>query len=415
VTELAPIAHGWISTTGETGAQNYDEFADEAEITRIVEANPASMLAVEMPHRTPEMQAAGADRPRALRHGAERLARLKREGLLAEAREFLVAYEIDAPTGRQLGIGLMAPTAWIWDAEENPTGRIIRNEDVFADKVAYYADVIRALGHLPSAVMLAAPDADGAVRGAVEEVVRGRAPTVTSRDQRANEHRVHVVTDAAGQERLLAALEAKELLVADGNHRSRAAQHVGLDAFFTVVLSAETMHIDPYHRAFRDLGTSDEEFLERVPGAGFVVGEQGPIGLYSRSGRTALTPQVEREQVPETLPHQLVEDRIVKSVLGWDPGDDRITYVGGDYGEEYLAAEVEAGRFQVALAMPPVTMRDFVAVNERRLRMPRKSTWFTPKLRAGLVVVELERQAKAERDEHDAGDPVERAPDRGPA
>ena len=93
--------------------------------------------------------------------------------------------------------------------------------------------------------------------------------------------------------------------------------------------------------------------------------------------------------MPETLPHQLVEDRIVRGVLGWDPGDERIVYVGGDYGREYLAAEVEAGRFQVALAMPAVTMDDFVAVNAQRLKMPRKSTWFTPKLRAGLVVAEL--------------------------
>src|SRR5919202_933241 len=70
--ELAPIAKGWISTTGETGAQNYDEFADDAEITGIVEANPHSMLAVEMAHCTPEMLAEGADRERSLRYGAER-------------------------------------------------------------------------------------------------------------------------------------------------------------------------------------------------------------------------------------------------------------------------------------------------------------------------------------------------------
>jgi uncharacterized protein (DUF1015 family) len=386
---LAPIAKGWISTTGETGAQNYDEFANETEITRIVEANPASMLAVEMAHRTPEMVAAGADRARSLAYGAERLGRLKEQGLLAEARDFVVAYEIDAPTGRQLGIGLMAPTAWIWDAERNPQGRIIRNEDVFADKVAYYADVIRATGHLPSAVMLAAPDADGRVRGAVEEVVSSRPPTVTSRDQKGNEHRIHVVSEPAERERLLGALDGKELLVADGNHRSRAAQELGLAAFFAVVLSAKTMHIDEYHRAFTELGMGDDEFLECLRAAGFEVGESGTMGLYSREGRFGITPQVERVSVPETLPHQLVEDRIVRGVLGWDPGDHRIVYVGGDYGRDYLAREVEAGRFQAALAIPAVTMDDFVAVNERRLRMPRKSTWFTPKLRAGLVVVEL--------------------------
>src|SRR5436305_2807979 len=386
---LAPIAKAWVSTTGETGAQNYDEFADDGEITAIVEANPRSMLAVEMAHCTPGMLAEGADRERSLRYGAERLRRLKDDGLLGPAEGFVVAYEIDAPTGRQLGIGLMAPTAEIWDAERNPGGRIIRNEDVFPEKVQYYADVIRALGHLPSAVMLAAPDEDDAVRDAVEELVRSRPPTVTSRDQKGNEHRIRIVPEPAERDRLLASLEGKELLVADGNHRSRASEQAGLDAFFAVVLAAETMHIDEYHRGFRQLGMGDDEFLARVREAGFDVGDTGTIELFGRDGRRGLTPQVESRRVPETLPHQLVEERIVRGVLGWDPSDHRIVYVGGDYGRDYLAAEVEAGRFQVALGMPAVTTEVFVEVNRRRLKMPRKSTWFTPKLRAGLGAVEL--------------------------
>src|SRR5204862_301038 len=86
-----------------------------------------------------------------------------------------------------------------------------------------------------------------AVRDAVDEVVRLRPPTVTSRDQKGNAHRIHVVSDPAESDRLLGSLEGKELLVADGNHRSRASEHAGLDAFFAVVLSAETMNIDLAH------------------------------------------------------------------------------------------------------------------------------------------------------------------------
>lgn len=53
-----PIDRAWLSTGGptgsSTGSQNYDEFADDAEITAIIEANPTSALAVEMPHRAPD-------------------------------------------------------------------------------------------------------------------------------------------------------------------------------------------------------------------------------------------------------------------------------------------------------------------------------------------------------------------------
>jgi uncharacterized protein (DUF1015 family) len=37
----------------------------------------------------------------------------------------------------------------------------------------------------------------------------------------------------------------------------------------------------------------------------------------------------------------------------------------------------------------PVTVEEFVAVNLARQKMPRKSTWFTPKARGGLVLADL--------------------------
>ena len=50
MTVVHPIKLAWI-TNGGTGAQNYDEFADDAEITDIIKGNPHSALAVEMPHQ----------------------------------------------------------------------------------------------------------------------------------------------------------------------------------------------------------------------------------------------------------------------------------------------------------------------------------------------------------------------------
>jgi uncharacterized protein (DUF1015 family) len=76
-------------------------------------------------------------------------------------------------------------------------------------------------------------------------------------------------------------------------------------------------------------------------------------------------------------------------MLGLDPGDKRITYVGGDYPESWLRAEVDAGRADLAIVIPPVTVPDFIRVNLERHKLPRKSTWFTPKARAGLVMAQL--------------------------
>jgi uncharacterized protein (DUF1015 family) len=50
---------------------------------------------------------------------------------------------------------------------------------------------------------------------------------------------------------------------------------------------------------------------------------------------------------------------------------------------------VDAGRAELAVLIAPVTVADFVAVNLQRQKLPRKSTWFTPKARGGLVLAQL--------------------------
>ena len=54
---------------------------------------------------------------------------------------------------------------------------------------------------------------------------------------------------------------------------------------------------------------------------------------------------------------------------------------------------MDAGRADLAILIAPVTVDEFVAVNLARQKMPRKSTWFTPKARAGLVLADLGERA----------------------
>jgi uncharacterized protein (DUF1015 family) len=89
------------------------------------------------------------------------------------------------------------------------------------------------------------------------------------------------------------------------------------------------------------------------------------------------------------MDHAIVERLVIRDGLGLEPGDKRIGYVGGDYAPEWLAAEVDAGRAELAILIAPVTVDQFVAVNLARQKMPRKSTWFTPKARGGLVLADL--------------------------
>ena len=132
MTVAHPIARAWLSTGG-TGAQNYDEFADDAEITAIVAANPSSALGVEMPHRAPE--SLGRTFAESLPDAVARLAAAKSAGRYAPHSDVAALYRITAPEGATaFGLWCMVDTDQISTSADEP-GLVIRNEDVFPEKV----------------------------------------------------------------------------------------------------------------------------------------------------------------------------------------------------------------------------------------------------------------------------------------
>jgi uncharacterized protein (DUF1015 family) len=398
MTVAHPIARAWI-TTGGTGAQNYDEFADEAEITEIIRANPDSSLAVEMPHCAPEN--VGRTFAASLPDAAARLARAKAEGCFTPAEDAVVLYRITGPDGNTgYGIFCMVDTEQISASAEEP-GLVIRNEDVFIEKVHERVALAEATGHLLSPVLLLQTSGETALHDALAAACDGAgAPAATDLDQAGRTHTIWLLPRGAAQDELLRLASAGELVVADGNHRTLAAQIGELPRFLAVVTTPDSVTIQPYNRLVSELPVGFDELLGRlVTAGGSVTPAAGPPGVPTRAGSVQLyhagrTYAVELPPTPgasavENLDHALVERVVLRDALGLDPGDKRITYVGGDYPAQWLAAEVDAGRAELAILIAPVSVADFVTVNLARLKLPRKSTWFTPKARAGLVLAEL--------------------------
>ncbi|GHJ52053.1 DUF1015 family protein [Micromonospora chersina] len=399
MTVVHPIARAWI-TTGGTGAQNYDEFADDAEITAIVEANPHSALGIEMPHRAPG--SLGKSFLDALPDAVARLAEAKADGSYTPAEQVVVLYRISAP-GEESAYGLfaMVDTDQISTRADEP-GLVIRNEDVFIAKVRERVALAEALGHLLSPVLLLQTGRGDELHAALAAATeKAGAPAATDVDQAGRTHAIWLLGPGPAQDELTALAGGGELVVADGNHRSLAAQTGGFPRFLSVITTPASVAIQPYNRLVSELTTTPDELLDRLRAAGAeITPVAGPVGVPAGGGTVHLhlagqgyavrLPHVGGGRL-ENLDHALVERLLLRDALGLDPGDKRITYVGGDYPASWLTGEVDAGRAELAVLVAPVTVDDFVAVNLAREKMPRKSTWFTPKARAGLVVAELPR------------------------
>jgi uncharacterized protein (DUF1015 family) len=398
MTIVHPISRAWI-TAGGTGAQNYDEFAGDAEITQIIADNPHSALAIEMPHLAPE--SVGKSFAGSLPDAVARLALERAEGGYTRADQVVVLYRITgAGEPPAYGLWSMVDTDQISTSAEEP-GLVIRNEDVFLSKVRERVALAEALGTLLSPVLLLQTGKGDELHAALAAAIETAGePAATDVDQAGRTHAIWVLGPGPPQDELTALAGGGELVVADGNHRSLAAQTGGLTRFLAVVTTPASVAIQPYNRLVSELPLPLDEFLSRLRAAGATVTEvprparvpvKGTIEMYAAGRTFALGLPVDTTLAAvDNLDHALVERVMMRDALGLDPGDKRISYIGGDYPAEWLSAEVDAGRSELAVFIAPVTVDDFVAVNLERQKLPRKSTWFTPKARGGLVLAQLD-------------------------
>ncbi len=393
-----PIDRAWLSTGG-TGARNYDEFADDAELTDIIAANPRSALAIEMPHRAPD--SVGRTFTASLPDAVARLDRQRGDGSYVAATDVLVLYRISGG-GEETAYGLfaMVDTDQISTSVDEP-GLVIRNEDVFIEKVRERVALAEATQHLLSPVLLLQTGAGDALHERLQAAIASAGePAVTDIDHVGRTHAVWPLpaSDPAAVE-LGALAGGGELVVADGNHRSLAAQIGGLRRFLAVVTTPRSVQIQPYHRLVSHAPVPAPDVLARLSAAGATVTptvpgipEAGTVILYASGQAHAVRlPDPDGGNVVDAMDHTVVERLILGEALGLEPGDKRIVYVGGDYPPQWLVSEVDAGRADLAVLIAPVTVDTFVKVNLARQKMPRKSTWFTPKARGGLVLAELPR------------------------
>jgi len=240
-------------------------------------------------------------------------------------------------------------------------------------------------------------------------------PALDIKAQDGVRHELWVVDDGATIDRLSTAFEQLDgLYVADGHHRSAAAarvaatrkaanpNHTGDESynyFLSVIFPHDQLRILDYNRVVKDLhGLDAETFLSRLRASFTVTPSPVPVapthpaefGMYLEAGWYRLTLNVRR--IPRNDPVgrldvSLLQDNLIGPILGIpDPRrDDRIGFVGGSRGLDWLTDQVNAGDVTVAFSLYPTPMEDLMAVADTGEVMPPKSTWFEPKLADGLV------------------------------
>ena len=376
---VRPIARGWI-VRGEVPGPDVDEFAEP---DRIVDAlrrtNARTLLAVQHPHRTPAARARGLGLLDALPDARTTLTLLLSTHYRG-VTDVVAPYEVDGPDGTACGVLCLVDPAAV-DAEG--IGRVRHSEEVYPDVVAERAEALTGLGYATSAAMLVPVGEHDTLTGAVRANTAGKPPAVSTVDSSGRRHRLWLLGPGPDRESLLAAVAANPLMVADGNHRVAAAAAAGLDGMLALVTAGPALRIGAFHRVLTGTGLTADDLERAWRAQGLDVerldhadppGEPGTAAVRCPQGTLVV-------RLPDGMDHAVVEDVLIHAALGIDPEGPHVRPLAGDRTPPSTA--------DVVLLLAPVPLRDVLAVHAAGGRMPRKSTYFTPKPRSGLLLAAL--------------------------
>jgi uncharacterized protein (DUF1015 family) len=264
--------------------------------------------------------------------------------------------------------------------------------------------LLRATRANTSAIFGVFEDSRGEIAGGISRHIEGTPPTAeaTVDDQR---HRVWAVGDRLAIGEFRDALAKRRVYIADGHHRYETAlaylaergAGVSADAPIGYVLAYLCAADDPglrifaTHRVVRGDGALDraiDRYFERAPISALAIGDIEPGIVVVRDGRyEQLTLRSDADLASvrpawRDLPVAQAEELLLREVR--EAGAE-IAY---EHDTKAALAATETGATAVLLrAVDPETLRRVADAGER---LPQKTTYFYPKVPAGLVVRPLQ-------------------------
>ena len=238
------------------------------------------------------------------------------------------------------------------------------------------------------------------------------------------ENIVYLIDDKNDIETIQKALEDKTLLIADGHHRYETSMNYRnahpenekakyVMSYFTNAQD-ENLIIYPTHRIVeKEIGkdellkkvekyydieilTDKEKFLEKIEEenqkqitTGLII--KNDKNYYVLKLKKGVNSKIDAPEVLQNLDLVVLHELILKNELNYSK-EELMAQDGVKYEKrEALTFEtVESGKATCAFIMAYPKMKDIIEISSKGYRMPQKSTYFYPKLLAGIVINPLD-------------------------
>jgi uncharacterized protein (DUF1015 family) len=334
------------------------------------------------------------------------------EALVLDGFPALYVYEQDGPAGLQRGlIGALELPA-------DDSGPVLPHEDVVDAVVADRQALMHAIGANPEPILLTY-EGGGPASDLVERYAADPNPILDVAMEDGTHHRLWPITDADEQAAIAADLAPRRSLIADGHHRYAAYQRLaalgrpGTDHGLALLVDStrHPLEVRGIHRWLPDLQADaalekaakyftvtevDGGYKAALSALAEIPADRIAYAAVDRQRAWLITdpePELLTEAIPQdrpeswrTLDATVLHLALAQRVWGVPDTADHIRF-----DHDAKNAVIEADRHQgLAVLLRPVAESTVLELAAAGVRMPRKSTAFSPKPATGLVLRLLE-------------------------
>lgn len=283
--------------------------------------------------------------------------------------------------------------------------KIIRHEKTFDDKVQGRLELARKTGCTFEPIFLLSKTD---INGTLEKICEENAPVYDIKPKfdggndldcvRTMVYRLPFESELA--QVLVEVMDSHPLYIADGHHRYHAALLGGQRYCMAYITSDAVIHA--YDRVINGVETFDsvKETFELQPIDSFITPDKHAFSIYhagnaylldykeSHMTETDVVKRLDCSLLEKTLyPALGLEHSMVKDIKHFD--------YFPDFDLEKMKDLVDEGKYDIAVALHPVSVEELMAVADAGLAdseivMPEKSTYFAPKILSGLIIIENE-------------------------
>ncbi len=360
-----------------------------------------------------------ADSPGRYAETAERFEQWLQDGVLQQETEpayYLLRHGFSMGGRERSRLGLIACVG----IEDYDTRQVLPHEFTEAPAIRDRVTLMESVSANISPIMSLYQDANNELEPVFQRVMSAD-PEVDASDEYGSDTTLWRISEARDVDAISSFFANRPVFLADGHHRYEASRHYRMARHSEGASAVSLAHnyvmmtliafddpglvVLPYHRNLSGLSS---EQLARVKSRLAEVFEAEPAGNLSADDLVALveergrTGRVMAAVTPDGAQLLTLRDSAVgtdwgslavseawvleEQVLRPELGEATLQHLGFLHDHEEAAQGVASGALQMAFFLKPFPMDAFQEIVGQGQRLPRKSTFFYPKLPTGLVI-----------------------------